>query len=62
MRVANKLTPKPKSKMAEIMPEHTGREQPPMRIANKITLETKSKMAEIMPERTGREQKSRKHA
>ena len=27
MRVANKLTPKPKSKMAEIMPEHIGREQ-----------------------------------
>ena len=27
MRVANKLTPEPKSKMAEIMPEHTGREQ-----------------------------------
>ena len=27
MRVANKLTPKPKSKMAEIMPEHTGHEQ-----------------------------------
>ena len=23
MRVANKLTPEPKSKMAEIMPEHT---------------------------------------
>jgi hypothetical protein len=23
MRVANKLTPKPKSKVAEIMPEHT---------------------------------------
>ena len=27
MRVANKLTPEPKSKMAKIMPEHTGREQ-----------------------------------
>ena len=27
MRVANKLTPDPKSKMAEITPEHTGREQ-----------------------------------
>ena len=27
MRVADKLTPEPKSKMAEIMPEHTGREQ-----------------------------------
>ena len=27
MRVANKLTPEPKSKMAEIMPKHTGREQ-----------------------------------
>ena len=27
MRVANKLTPEPKSKMAEIMPEHTGQEQ-----------------------------------
>ena len=25
MRVANKLTPELKSKMAEIMPEHTGR-------------------------------------
>ena len=27
MRVANKLTPEPKSKMAKNMPEHTGREQ-----------------------------------
>jgi hypothetical protein len=27
MRVANKLTPEPKSKMVEIMPEHTDREQ-----------------------------------
>ena len=27
MRVANKLTPEPKSKIAENMPEHTGREQ-----------------------------------
>ena len=27
MRVAGKLTPEPKSKMAEIMPEPTGREQ-----------------------------------
>ena len=26
-RVANKLTPEPKSKMAEKMPEHTGQEQ-----------------------------------
>jgi hypothetical protein len=27
MRVANKVTPEPKSKMAQTMPEHTGREQ-----------------------------------
>ena len=27
MRVANKLTPEPKSKMAKIMLEHTGQEQ-----------------------------------
>ena len=29
MKVANKLTPEPKNKMAETMPEHTGREQKP---------------------------------
>ena len=53
MRVANKLTPEPKSKMAEIMSEYTGREQelkrclsPPMRVANKLTPEPKCKMAE----------------
>ena len=47
MRVANKLTPEPKSKMAEIMPEHTGREQKElkrclsllMRVADKPTPE-----------------------
>ena len=47
MRVANKLTPEPKSKMAKIMPEHTGREQKklkrclslPMRVADKPTPE-----------------------
>jgi hypothetical protein len=27
MRVANKITPEPKSKMDEIMPEHTSHEQ-----------------------------------
>ena len=47
MRVADKLTPEPKSKMAEIMPEPTGQEQkklkrcfsPPMRVADKLTPE-----------------------
>ena len=65
MRVANKVTPEPKSKMTEIMPEHTGRAKelkrclsPPMRVANKLTPERKNKTAKIMPEHIAREQKS----
>ena len=63
MRVANKLTPDPKSKMAEITPELRAKElkrclSPPMRVANKLTPEPKSIMAKIMPEHTDREQKS----
>ena len=47
MRVANKLTPDPKSKRAEKMLEPTDE------VANKLTPDPKSKMAEIMPEHTG---------
>ena len=65
MRVANKLTPEPKSKMAETclsIPDESKRAKiclsPPMWVAKKLTLEPKSKMAKNTPEHPGREQNS----